>query len=107
MDRKDLKPTLFTGKEEGDVTEGLSRRSFFMAAGGLGLGAAATTLASTQQAEAQSLAWMQPGNNNHVIELQEADSYAGGAVGIDFYGHCAIKITSPGGATVLFDPLAG
>lgn len=25
-------------------------------------------------------------------------------MGIDFYGHCAFKITSPGGATVLFDP---
>jgi len=40
-----------------------------------------------------------------VIELQGTTGTAvEGAVGLDFYGHCAIKITSPGGATVLFDP---
>ena len=102
MDREDLKPTIFTG-QDGELTPGLSRRSFFMAAGGAGLGAAATML-SAGNAKAQSTDWKQPGNNNHVIELQETGEFADGAVGIDFYGHCAIKITSPGGATVLFDP---
>lgn len=102
MDREYLKPTIFTG-QDGELTPGLSRRSFFMAAGGAGLGAAATML-SAGNAKAQSTDWKQPGNNNHVIELQETGEFADGAVGIDFYGHCAIKITSPGGATVLFDP---
>lgn len=105
MDRKDLdlEPVRFTGTQEGELTPGLSRRSFFMAAGGAGIGAAASLMSSTS-AKAQSTDWTQPGNNNHVIELQEAESFADGAVGVDFYGHCAIKITSPGGATVLFDP---
>ncbi len=102
MDRKELKPAIFTG-QEGALAPGLSRRSFFAAAGSAGLGAAAT-LIGPRAAQAQSTDWTQPGNNNHVIELQEAGSFADGAVGIDYYGHCAIKITSPGGASVLFDP---
>ena len=36
--------------------------------------------------------------------MQEAANFADGAVGIEFFGHCAMKITSPGGASVLFDP---
>ncbi len=75
-----------------------------MAAGATGVGAAATMLGSTS-AQAHSTDWLQPGNNNHVIDLQATTGNAvEGAVGIDFFGHCAIKITSPGGATVLFDP---
>ena len=103
MDRKDLKPTMLNGKKD-ELAAGLSRRSFFMAAGAAGVGAGASLLSGTQ-ASAQSQAWLQPGNNNHVIDLQESTGQAStGAVGIDYYGHCAIKITSPGGATVLFDP---
>lgn len=102
MKREDLKPTLINGKND-DIAQGLSRRSLFMAAGAAGVGAAASTL-SSRPAEAQSTDWTQPGNNNHVIELQETESFGDGEVGIDFYGHCAIKITSPGGATILFDP---
>jgi len=82
---------------------GLSRRSFFTAAGAAGLGGAASLLAPGA-VRAQSTDWTQPGNNNHVIELQEAARHGEGAVTLDFYGHCAIKITSPGGLTLLFDP---
>jgi L-ascorbate metabolism protein UlaG (beta-lactamase superfamily) len=48
---------------------------------------------------------MQPGNNNHILDLQGAASATGaGEVTIDYYGHCALKITSPGGLSILFDP---
>lgn len=102
MDKKDLKPTRLNGRID-DLAPGLSRRSFFMAAGAAGVGTAATMLSSTA-APAQSTDWTQPGNNNHVIGLQEAESFPEGEVGFDFYGHCALKITSPGGASILFDP---
>ncbi|WP_232281843.1 MBL fold metallo-hydrolase [Roseobacter sp. SK209-2-6] len=103
LDRKDLKPTLLKGERDA-LAPGLSRRSFFMAAGAAGVAAGSTVLAS-KPAEAQSQAWLQPGNNNHVIDLQGGTGRAStGAVGIDYYGHCALKITSPNGATVLFDP---
>ena len=105
MERENLNlaPTLINGKRD-DLTEGLSRRSFFMAAGAAGVGGAASLLSSTS-AQAQSTDWTQPGNNNGVIDLQKTTgNTVNGNVGIDFYGHCAFKITSPGGATVLFDP---
>lgn len=101
MDKKDLKPTLIDGSKD-ETVPGLSRRSLFMAAGAAGVAATATLGAAP--AKAQSTDWTQPGNNNHVLELQEAKSFPAGEVGIDFYGHCAFKITSPGGATILFDP---
>ena len=103
MDRKDMKPTILKGDKD-YLAPGLSRRSFFMAAGAAGVGASASMLV-VKPAEAQSQAWLQPGNNNHVIDLQGATGQAStGTVGIDYYGHCALKITSPNGATVLFDP---
>lgn len=103
MNRNDLKPTLIDGRLD-EMPPRLSRRSFFMAAGAAGVGTTAALLDSTG-ARAHSTDWTQPGNNNHVIQLQGATgNVVDGAVGIDFYGHCAIKITSPGGATVLFDP---
>lgn len=105
MDRDDLnlEPTFVNGRT-GDVSPGLSRRSLFMAAGAAGLGGAASLLSGTS-ARAQSTDWTQPGNNNGVIELQKTTGAAvEGDIGIDFFGHCALKITSPGGATVLFDP---
>lgn len=101
MDKKDLKPTLIDGAKD-ETAPGLSRRSLFMAAGAAGVAASATLGAAP--ARAQSTDWTQPGNNNHVLELQEASSFPDGEVAIDFYGHCAFKITSPGGATILFDP---
>lgn len=102
MEKKDLKPTRLNGHVD-DLAPGLSRRSFFMAAGAAGVGSAAALLSPTT-AKAQSTDWTQPGNNNHVIELQSAESFPPGAVGIDYYGHCAFKITSPGGASIMFDP---
>ena len=102
MDKRDLKPTVIDGARD-DMAPGLSRRSLFFAAGAAGVGAAAATLGA-RPARAQSTDWKQPGNNNHVIELQGKSGFPDGTVGIDYYGHCAIKITSPGGATVLFDP---
>ncbi|MEX0350093.1 MAG: MBL fold metallo-hydrolase [Paracoccaceae bacterium] len=102
-DDLNLKPTLLRGGRD-DMAPGLSRRSFFMAAGAAGVGGAASLL-STTSAKAQSTDWTQPGNNNGVIELQKSTgNTVEGAVGIDYFGHCAIKITSPGGATILFDP---
>ena len=103
MDRKDLKPTLINGTKD-KTAPGLSRRSFFMAAGAAGVGAAAVTALGTTPAKAHSTDWMQPGNNKHVIELQSKTSFDDGSLGIEYYGHCAFKITSPGGATILFDP---
>lgn len=102
LKREDLKPTVLNGSRD-TLAPGLSRRSFFMAAGAAGVGAAAGAIGATP-AIAQSTDWKQPGNNKHVIALQGQSSFPDGAVGIDYYGHCAIKVTSPGGATVLFDP---
>ena len=64
MERDELKlqPTLINGQKD-DLTEGLSRRSFFMAAGAAGVGGTAALLSSTS-AQAQSTDWTQPGNNN-------------------------------------------
>lgn len=98
----DVKPTVLDGRKDA-MAPGLSRRSFFAAAGAAGVGAVAS-LVAPREARAQSTDWTQPGNNNHVIALQEAESFPDGAVGVDYYGHCAFKITSPGGATVMVDP---
>ena len=98
--KQDLKPVCVDGS---NAAQGVSRRSFFMAAGAVGVGGAATLLSSTK-APAQSTDWTQPGNNNHVIELQNAKSFATGGIAIEYYGHCAFKITSPSGATIMFDP---
>ncbi len=102
MDKKDLKPTIINGATD-TIASGLSRRSFFTAAGAAGVGMAATVL-DTGKAQAQSTDWTQPGNNNHVIALQEAAQFSDGEIGIEYFGHCCLRITSPGGASVLFDP---
>ena len=102
MDKNDLKPTRVDGATD-PVSPGLSRRSLFMAAGAAGVTAASSVL-TPRPAQAQSTDWTQAGNNNGVIELQERTSFPDGEVGIDFYGHCAIKVTAPSGATVMFDP---
>ena len=110
-DRKNLRPAGFFGKAGGapqapakGLTPGISRRSFFVAAGATGLGGAAALL-RPGAAHAQSTDWTQPGNNNHVIALQGTTGQPSeGEVALDYYGHCAFKVTSPGGATVLFDP---
>jgi len=102
MDKKDLKPTLLNGHKD-QLAPGLSRRSFFMAAGAAGVGIAAS-VGSPNQAVAQSTDWTQSGNNNHILDLQSKKDFPAGEVTIDYYGHCALKITSPGGASILLDP---
>ena len=51
MDKKDLKPTFMDGAKD-DPAPGLSRRSFFMAAGAAGVGSAASLLHSSARAGA-------------------------------------------------------
>jgi L-ascorbate metabolism protein UlaG (beta-lactamase superfamily) len=102
MDRNKLEPARIDGSRD-RTAPGISRRSLFFAAGAAGVGAAASALAP-RSAAAQSADWTQPGNNNHVIALQETKSFKDGALRIDYYGHCALKLISPGGATILFDP---
>ncbi|MEO1161887.1 MAG: MBL fold metallo-hydrolase [Pseudomonadota bacterium] len=102
MGKKDLKPTLLNGHKD-QLAPGLSRRSFFMAAGAAGVGMAAS-IGSSGQAAAQSTDWTQSGNNNHILELQAKKDFPAGEVTIDYYGHCAFKITSPGGASIMLDP---
>ncbi len=103
MNNEDLEPISFNGKKEKTDQGLLSRRSFFLAAGAAGITSTATALLPSE-AKAHSTDWTQPGNNNHVIELQEAGKFPDGDIGIEFYGHCAFKFTSPGGATIMFDP---
>ncbi len=58
-------------------------------------------------ANAGPTAWKQVKNNNEIISKQKAgvlDPIKPGEVTIDFYGHAAFKMTSPGGLTMLFDP---
>jgi len=88
-----------------DKEQAVSRRGLLGVAAGAG--ALATGLAAAgKTASAQSAAWMQPGNNNHILDLQSSATAAGGTgeVTIDYYGHCAFKITSPSGLSVMFDP---
>lgn len=101
-ENKNLIPIAYDGRMA-DSSSPLSRRSFFIAAGAAGISATAGALLP-QEAKAQSTDWTQPGNNNHVIDLQETKSFPEGSLRIDYYGHCALKLTSPGGATLLFDP---
>jgi L-ascorbate metabolism protein UlaG (beta-lactamase superfamily) len=82
---------------------GIDRRG--MLAGLAGGGATtAACLAGAAPARAQSVTWKQPGNNNHVLELQSAGEATSGDVGLEFWGHCAFKLTSPRGLTLLVDP---
>jgi L-ascorbate metabolism protein UlaG (beta-lactamase superfamily) len=82
---------------------GLSRRGVLGAMGAATLGASGLALGASP-VSAQSTDWMQPGNNKHVLELQEGAVSTEGALRIDYYGHCALKLTSPAGFTLLFDP---
>lgn len=102
MKKLNLKPVLLNGQTD-ILAPDLSRRSFFMAAGAAGVSAATLSLGSGK-ADAQSTDWTQPGNNNHVLDLQAATDFPSGEVKLDYYGHCALKITAPSGATVMIDP---
>lgn len=58
------------------------------------------------QSWASSRSWTFPENNNKIIEVQKkgGDPSLAGPVKIDYFGHCAFRITSPDGITVLIDP---
>lgn len=99
-------------KQSADKRLTPNRRRFLAAAASA---AAATGVTSvTNKAEAQTIncspvtgstAWRQPGNNEHMLALSKApNSPAHGTVTIDYFGHCAFKITSPSGLTMMFDP---
>jgi L-ascorbate metabolism protein UlaG (beta-lactamase superfamily) len=92
----------------------IARRSFLttaassVAAAAIG-GASVSTTAEAQTVScaevAGSVAWKQPGNNRHILELaKQAPTSSQGPVTIEYFGHCAFKVTSPAGLTILFDP---
>jgi L-ascorbate metabolism protein UlaG (beta-lactamase superfamily) len=83
-----------------EAAAGVSRRSLV---GGVGV-AALGVAALARPAAAQSVAWKQPGNNRHVLELQGKGELAAGNVRLDYFGHCALRLTSPAGLSLLFDP---
>lgn len=82
-----------------------NRRNFLkgasVAAGGV-LAVGGMLLPKT--AAAQSVAWQQSGNNNHVLTLQDDSPGSGGDAILDYYGHCAFQLTSPAGVKMMFDP---
>src|SRR5262245_45780643 len=86
----------------------LSRRGLLAGLAVGGASAAVTTAAGTAKAQATNtgpVAWKQPGNNHHVLDLQAGQTMASeGEVQIEYWGHCAFKITTPRGLTLLFDP---
>ena len=51
-----------------------------------------------------SVAWRQPGNNAHVAGLWRGGTTPSGPILIDYYGHCALRLTAPSGLTLVFDP---
>ncbi|MGF1529430.1 MAG: MBL fold metallo-hydrolase [Candidatus Competibacterales bacterium] len=84
--------------------DALDRRRFLTLAGATAAGA--LVAGQSRPAVAQSPAWQQPGNNRHVLDLQQqgGEASAEGAVTMDFFGHCAFRITSPGGFSLMVDP---
>jgi L-ascorbate metabolism protein UlaG (beta-lactamase superfamily) len=91
----------------------VGRRGFLTSAAGSLVAAAVGSTAVTDSAEAQSIdcaqvsgsvASNQSGNNHHMLELAKSGSAGKGPVTIDYFGHCAFKITSPAGLTLMFDP---
>ena len=91
--KKDKKQTIAEG-----------RRGFLAGIGGVAIGSALAAAFLPKEAKAHSVAWEQPGNNNHVLDLQDGKLPGSGDMTIDFYGHCAFKLTSPAGVTIMFDP---
>lgn len=52
-----------------------------------------------------SEAWKQAGNNEHMRTFKDGLSPSKpGQVAIDYYGHSALKVTTPAGLTLMFDP---
>ena len=91
----------------------IGRRGFLTTAAASAAAAAMGSTAVSTSAEAQSIncapvagsvAWKQPGNNRHMLALNKDLPASKGPVTIDYFGHCAFKITSPSGLTMMFDP---
>lgn len=100
-------------KESDDSEPQVGRRGFLTSAAGSLAAAAIGSTVTAGNADAQSIncasvsgsvAWKQPGNNHHMLELVKGAPPGKGAVTIDYFGHCAFKITSPAGLTMMFDP---
>jgi L-ascorbate metabolism protein UlaG (beta-lactamase superfamily) len=90
-------------KEDKSISN-IGRREFLVAAAGAAalVGATASTVG---EAEAQSVAWKQSGNNKRVLALQTGgDAGGNGKVVFDYFGHSAFRITTPKGVTLAFDP---
>lgn len=82
-----------------------SRRGFLKAAAASAAAVAVgAELLRPETAAAQSVAWKQAGNNNHLLDLQKSVPTTPGKVQIDYFGHTAFRITTPAGLTLLFDP---
>jgi len=100
--------------ENNSDTAKIGRRTFLTRSTGAVAAAAVASIADAGGAAAQaincapvsgSVAWKQPGNNRHVLELGNAEPGTGqGRVLVDYFGHCSLRITSPLGLTLLFDP---
>ncbi|MBX9650769.1 MAG: MBL fold metallo-hydrolase [Xanthobacteraceae bacterium] len=91
----------------------IGRRNFLTTAALSAAAAAVGSAAGASAAEAQtincapvagSVAWKQPGNNTHMLALNSGTPTNKGAVTIEYFGHCAFKLTSPSGLTMMFDP---
>jgi len=94
-----------TDEAAGEGKAGLGRRGFLGTGAATLAAAAVSSLSTVQRADAQSVAYKQSGNNNHVLTLQElSDPAAPGPVKLDYFGHTAFRITTPRGLTLAFDP---
>jgi L-ascorbate metabolism protein UlaG (beta-lactamase superfamily) len=91
----------------------IRRRQFLTTAAASAATAAISSVVGLSAAEAQtvncapvsgSVAWKQPGNNRHILELSNGVLARKGPLSIEYFGHCAFKVTSPAGLTMLFDP---
>jgi L-ascorbate metabolism protein UlaG (beta-lactamase superfamily) len=108
------------------ISEGMNRRNF-LGRSGLALAAGASLLATSQNSAADDAKTVASGttdpsaspagtppsgeanqvfNNRHVLKLQDSNGKPSeeGVVTIDYFGHCALRLTSPKGLTLLFDP---
>lgn len=70
---------------------------------GAAIGFGAVSLAP--HAVSQMQAWKQLSNNNKLAEAQyKKQKSTTGDVKFDYYGHSAVKVTSPAGISIMFDP---
>lgn len=103
-----------TRKDNEARSNALSRRHFITSSAAAVAGASTVAIGQIETADAQSIncapvsgsvAWKQPGNNEHIRTLGRAAKRASdGTLVIDYFGHCAFRLTTPAGLTLLFDP---